>query len=81
MVFPGIAMRTGTGPVPTMENLHNYATFDKALLHANERRKATADGRGWGGKRRTTDVGWCQMGIRTAKGHCLPPRGGGAARA
>ena len=22
-----------------------------------------------------------QMGIRTAKGHCLPPRGGGAARA
>ena len=39
-----------------MENLHNYAVFDKALLHANERQKATAERRGWGDAGRDTAV-------------------------
>ena len=56
MVFPCLAMRPNTGPGPTMENLHNYAIVDKALFDANEWRKATADGRGWGGAGRAKDI-------------------------
>ena len=56
MFFPHIAMRTGTGPGPAMRKLRNYAIVDKTLFYGNERRKATADGRGWESTGRAKDI-------------------------
>ena len=57
MFFPCIAMRT------TMGNLYTYATFDKTLFYGDERRKATAERRGWGGAGRVKDT--AAVGLRS----------------